>query len=54
MGLTKHNFSYNTGKPEGFQNCTVGLKLTAILPDRVNRLVRQDIYFCLGKPANFA
>ena len=34
-----------------FPQCSFGSKVMAVCPVRANRLYRQDINFCLGKPA---
>ena len=40
------------GNVEGILNgITIGPKVTAVLPDQANRLVRKDINFNLGEPA---
>ena len=36
--------------PEGFLNLIIGSEITVVLPYKANRLYRQDINFCLGKP----
>ena len=33
---------------EGFKNCLIGSKVKAALMDWANRLVTQDINYCLG------
>ena len=53
--ITKKTFKIkNMLNPRVSQNCTISSKALVVFPDEANMVKRQDINFCVGKPANCA